>query len=92
MRRALIPSRTLLPYLARALVVAGTTIAFRYRKKLYKFNVLECIDADGKAQEAVCVQVRSGTMQSKSNLPYPCAWVTVHIGSFTDLTSLGAAS
>lgn len=35
----------------------GTTIAFRYRKKLYKFNVLECIDIDGKAQDAVCVQV-----------------------------------
>lgn len=33
-------------------------MAFRYRKTLYKFNVLECIDADGKSQEAVCVQVR----------------------------------
>lgn len=36
----------------------GTTVAFRYRKTLYKFNVLECIDTDGKSQETVCVQVR----------------------------------
>lgn len=33
-------------------------MAFRYRKTLYKFNVLECIDTDGKSQDAVCVQVR----------------------------------
>lgn len=32
-------------------------MSFRYRKTLYKFNVLECIDTDGKSQEAVCVQV-----------------------------------
>ncbi|CAM9256282.1 unnamed protein product, partial [Scytosiphon promiscuus] len=37
-------------------ITRGTTVAFRYRKKLYKFNVLECIDVDGKSQEAVCVQ------------------------------------
>ncbi|CAN0035964.1 unnamed protein product [Ectocarpus sp. 12 AP-2014] len=37
-------------------ITRGTTVAFRYRKTLYKFNVLECIDADGKSQEAVCVQ------------------------------------
>lgn len=33
-------------------------MAFRYRKTLYKFNVLECIDTDGKSQETVCVQVK----------------------------------
>eukprot|EP00752_Nemacystus_decipiens_P005139 g4663.t1 len=37
-------------------ITRGTTVAFRYRKKLYKFNVLECIDTDGKSQETVCVQ------------------------------------
>ncbi|CAM9536189.1 unnamed protein product [Pylaiella littoralis] len=37
-------------------ITRGTTVAFRYRKTLYKFNVLECIDTDGKSQEAVCVQ------------------------------------
>lgn len=40
--------------------LAGTTIAFRYRATLYKFNVLECVDVDGKSQEAVCVQVTIG--------------------------------
>lgn len=39
-------------------IATGTTVAFRYRKTLYKFNVLECIDTDGKSQETVCVQVR----------------------------------